>query len=82
MFFAELLVLIAMTTMIGYLASLLLCHFANTKIHGLLNLFRYSPIYAILGFVILLASSIIAGMLPIFTLQRKTPAEIVAKYDL
>ena len=82
MFFAELLVLISMTTMIGYLASLLLCHLANTKIHGLLNLFGYSPIYAILGFVILLGSSIIAGMLPIFTLQRKTPAEIVAKYDL
>lgn len=81
-FFAELLVLVFMTTMIGYLGSLLLSHFANTKIHGLLNLFRYSPIYAIGGFVILLGVSIISGMLPIFTLQRKTPAEIVSKYDL
>ena len=81
-FLVELLVLIFMTTMIGYLGSLLLCHFANRKIHGLLNLFRYSPIYALLGFFVLLLVSIIAGMLPIFTLQRKTPAEIVAKYDL
>ncbi len=82
MFFTELLVLIFMTTMIGYLASLLLCHLANKKIHGLLNLFRYSPVYALLGFIILLFVSLIAGMLPILTLQRKTPAEIVAKYDL
>ena len=81
-FFAELLVLVSLTTMIGYLCSLLLCHLANTRIHGLLNLFRYSPIYAIIGFVILLGVSIISGMLPIFTLQRKTPAEIVSKYDL
>ena len=82
MFLIELLVLIFMTTMIGYIASLLLCHLANKKIHGLLNLFRYSPIYAFVGFLILLVVSVIAGMLPIFTLQRKTPAEIVAKYDL
>lgn len=82
MFFVELIVLIFMTTMIGYLGSLLLCHFANSKIHGILNLFRYSPIYAIIGFFILLIVSVASGMLPIFTLQRKTPAEIVAKYDL
>lgn len=81
-FFAELLVLVFMTTMIGYLGSLILSHLANRKIHGLLNLFRYSPVYAIGGFVILLVVSIISGMLPIFTLQRKTPAEIVSKYDL
>jgi ABC-type antimicrobial peptide transport system permease subunit len=52
------------------------------KINGLLNVFRYSPVYAVSGFVILLGVSVISGMLPIFTLQRKTPAEIVAKYDL
>jgi len=71
-----------MTTMIGYIGSLILCHFANLKIHGLLNVFRYSPVYAFLGFVVLLLVSLISGMLPIMTLQRKTPAEIVAKYDL
>ncbi|MBP5445869.1 MAG: ATP-binding cassette domain-containing protein [Acholeplasmatales bacterium] len=81
-FFVELLVLIFMTTMIGYFASLILCHFANKKIGGLIGLFRYSPLYALGGFVVLLSVSVIAGMLPIFTLQRKTPAEIVAKYDL
>ncbi|MCR5308462.1 MAG: ABC transporter ATP-binding protein/permease [bacterium] len=82
MFLVELIVLMCMTTLIGYVASLLLCHFANMKIHGLLNLFRYSPIYAIAGFVILVGVSIISGMLPIFMLQRKTPSEIVSKYDL
>ena len=81
-FFAELLVLVTMTTMVGYLGSLVLCYFADKKIGGLLGLFRYSPLYAILGFFILYGVSIIAGMLPILTLQRKTPAEIVAKYDL
>lgn len=81
-FFAELLVLVFMTTMIGYIGSLILCHFANLKIHGLLNVFRYSPVYAFLGFVVLLLVSLISGMLPIMTLQRKTPAEIVSKYDL
>ena len=81
-FFTELLVLIFMTTMIGYFVSLILCYFANKKIGGLIGIFRYSPLYALGGFVVLLVVSIIAGMLPILTLQRKTPAEIVAKYDL
>ena len=81
-FFIELLVLIFMTTMIGYLVSLILCYFANKKIGGLIGIFRYSPLYAFGGFVILLVVSLVAGMIPIFTLQRKTPAEIVAKYDL
>ena len=81
-FLIELIVLVFMTTMLGYLVSLILCFLANQKIGGMLGLFRYSPLYAIGGFVVLLGVSIIAGMLPIFTLQRKTPAEIVAKYDL
>ena len=81
-FFVELLVLIFMTTMIGYLGSLALCFLANKKIKGLIGIFNYSPLYALGGFVVLLVVSLIAGMLPIFTLQRKTPAEIVAKYDL
>lgn len=81
-FFAELLVLITMTTMIGYIGSLILCYFADKNVGGLLGLFRYSPLYALIGFFILYGVSIIAGMLPILTLQRKTPAEIVAKYDL
>jgi len=81
-FFTELLVLIFMTTMIGYFVSLILCYFANKKIGGLIGIFRYSPLYAIGGFLVLLVVSIVAGMLPILTLQRKTPAEIVAKYDL
>ena len=81
-FFIELMVLITMTTIIGYTTSLILCHLANKKIGGLLGLFNYSPLYATLGFVVIYGVSIIAGMLPIFMLQRKTPAEIVAKYDL
>lgn len=81
-FLIELLVLITMTTIIGYVVSLLLCHLANKKIGGLLGIFNYSPLYAILGVVIIYGVSILAGMLPIFMLQRKTPSEIVAKYDL
>ena len=81
-FLIELIVLVFMTTMMGYLVSLILCFLANQKIGGLLGIFRYSPLYAIAGAVGLLGVSILAGMLPIFMLQRKTPAEIVAKYDL
>lgn len=81
-FLIELLVLITMTTAIGYIVSIVLCHLANKKIGGLLGIFNYSPLYATLGIIIIYGVSIIAGMLPIFMLQRKTPAEIVAKYDL
>jgi len=81
-FLIEIIVLICMTTMIGYVVSLGLAFIANKKIGGLLGIFRYSPLYAVGGFFILLVVSIVAGMIPILTLQRKTPAEIVAKYDL
>ena len=81
-FFIELLVLITLTTILGYLVSLGLFFLAGRRITGILGLFNYSPLYAFIGFVILYVVSIVAGMLPIFTLQRKTPAEIVAKYDL
>ena len=46
------------------------------------DFFSKNPAIPLLGVVILYAVNIIFGLLPIFTLLRKTPSEILAKYDI
>jgi len=46
------------------------------------RLFVISPISVFLGILLVYAINLVGGMLPIFMLLRKTPAQILAQYDI
>jgi hypothetical protein len=46
------------------------------------TVFFYPPAYALALFVILMGVTLLLGVLPVFMLLRKSPGEILAKYDI
>lgn len=83
-FLSEIFVLISLTSLIGYIITILLINGIFMNINSIINqkisMLSVNNIFAGVGVLYLLA--FIFGMLPIWTLLRKTPAEIVAKYDI
>ncbi len=81
-FFVESLVLTTLTVFVGYLltgAFLGVCLGISPLVK---NIFYYPLWLAIADLVILYALCIVCGTLPITSLLRKTPSEILAKYDI
>ena len=81
-YFIETLVLFTLTIFVGYLAS-------SAFVRGLMAVsnitlsFMYYPIWlAGATLVVMLIISIICGLIPIRSLLSKSPAEILAKYDI
>ena len=77
-------VLTFFTSFVGYFFITVCCSiFASiAKIYGLniINVLLYPSTYIIL--VSLLILNLIFGLLPIQLLMRKTPSEIISKYDI
>ena len=81
-FSVESLVLTALTVFPGYLiASLIMRHWLTTSL--LMGHTFYYPLWISLGvLLILLLLCLVFGTLPIMLLLKKTPSEILAKYDI
>ncbi len=81
-FFVESIVLTTLTVMIGYfLISAIMLFWATSA--PLISTILYYPLWlAAVLFVLLYALCIFCGTLPILSLLRKTPSEILAKYDI
>ena len=81
-FFIEAVVLTTLTVFLGYLAVsafLFICLGASPLVSTIL----YYPLWlAIAVLFILYGLSLFCGTLPIMSLLRKTPSEIIAKYDI
>ena len=80
-FFVEAVLLVTLTLGIGYLCtSLLIASLADAV---LFSSFFYFPIWLAVGlFVIVVAAALLFGVLPAILLLRKTPSEILSKYDI
>ena len=81
-FLTEALVLTTLTVFIGYLAtSAFICVCMNMS--SLVSTVFYYPLwYAGVVLAVLYALGLICGTIPILALLRKTPSEILAKYDI
>jgi ABC-type antimicrobial peptide transport system permease subunit len=76
-------VLTALTVLLGYITASLLLMFVITNAGSLASEFVYYPWPIAAGvLVILVGGSIFFGILPVLTLLGKTPAQIIAKYDI
>lgn len=81
-FFTEALVLATLTVLIGYLVTSVFI-FTCLKLSPLVASIFFYPLWmAGIVLAVLYALSLICGTLPIFSLLRKTPSQILAKYDI
>ncbi len=80
-FAVETTVVVALTAFVGYLLSALFLFYAQTAPYADKTFF-FPPWLAISLLVLLLAVSVFCGILPVILLLRKTPSQILSKYDV
>ncbi len=81
-FFIEALVLTVLTVLVGFLAVSAYI-FTSLSLSPLSSeIFFYPAWYALIVFVLITSLSLLCGILPIISLLRKTPSEILSKYDI
>ncbi len=81
-FFVEALVLTTLTVLGGYLLSAIFIALC-LGLSSLVSMIFFFPLwYALIVLAVLYAMCLICGTLPILTLLRRTPSEILAKYDI
>ena len=81
-FFVESLVLTVRTVFVGFLVTSVFM-FACLSMSSIVSQVIYFPLWlALADLIILVVISVLFGTLPIILLLRKTPSEILAKYDI
>lgn len=81
-FFIESLVLTVLTVVVGF-AIVSAYLFASLSLSPISSqIFFYPEWYALIVFVVITSLSLICGILPILLLLRKTPSDILSKYDI
>ena len=70
------------TVIVGYLATGVVISLALGLSPMVEEILFYPTWYALVVLVVLGAMSLLSGLLPVYALLRKTPSEILAKYDV
>ncbi len=83
-FVSDILVMVTLTSLIGYLFAMFIFQTIAANVNDTLsmNALKSSYLFSFLGVVILYVMNLIFGLFPIVMLMRKTPAEIISKYDI
>ena len=81
-FFTEALVLTTLTVLVGYLVTSAFIYVCLGLSSLVSSVFYYPVWLALTVLIVLYALSLVCGTLPILSLLRKTPSEILAKYDI
>jgi ABC-type antimicrobial peptide transport system permease subunit len=85
-YLARIIVQTTLTSVIGYVVVCAGYSFIAIKLASLggniLFNTNFVPFYLFLGLVVLYLSHILFGLIPVWNLMRKTPAEINSKYDI
>lgn len=81
-FISELLLLTAFFSLPGYLLMSYLLQQAQSGLGNFIILYNMPPFLFIGGLAIIFTFNLLTGLIPIFSLTTKTPAQILAKYDI
>jgi putative ABC transport system permease protein len=81
-FLVEVAIITTLTSLIGYIVASYGLVLASQSLLGEFSLFLVTPLTILIGMIIVYVINIIGGMFPIFLLLRKTPAQILAQYDI
>ncbi len=80
LFSCEIILIIAVSSFLGYLVgSIAVSVFEN---NGIISMVYYPWYCWIISFVLIIAVNLFVGIIPVAQLMRKTPAEIISKYDI
>ncbi|NLD26922.1 MAG: ATP-binding cassette domain-containing protein, partial [Acholeplasmataceae bacterium] len=77
-FLTEILAITLLTSIVGIIAVTWIIN----EINGLYEVIYFAWYIPLLSFVFVLVVNIITGLLPVFSLMRSTPAQILSKYDI
>ena len=81
-YFIESIVLFVCTVFVGYLLASSLASLLAKTATGTLTIVYYPWWIALATFALVFAITVVCGQIPIRSLLRKTPAQILAKYDI
>lgn len=81
MFVTEIVMISSVTSLIGYLVMTGILFKIQLISADYMDLIYISPLSIVAGLVLIYGVNIIAGLIPVSNLIRKTPAEIFSKYD-
>jgi ABC-type lipoprotein export system ATPase subunit/ABC-type antimicrobial peptide transport system permease subunit len=81
MFVTEIVLITTITSMIGYLATSYVMYRVQLLAEDFWDGIYISFFSIVVGIIIIYLVNIIAGLIPVSNLLRKTPAEILSKYD-
>ena len=80
-FLSEILLVTTLTSLPGYILSAYIFYSIQEAGGGIVEYMNYSLISMTLGVLFVYAINIFSGLLPVTNLLRKTPAEILSRYD-
>lgn len=81
-FVIEILILTTITTLVGYGIATYGFSLLSNSFLGELNLFNVTFLSVIGGIGVAYVANLLAGLLPVWLLLNKTPAQILSKYDM
>jgi putative ABC transport system permease protein len=81
-FLVEIFVLTTITTLIGFIIASIGMARLQEGLLGQFNFFYVNTLSVIIGIILAYLINMIAGLLPVFNLLKKTPAQILAQYDI
>lgn len=81
-FIVEIVLITTITTFIGFSLMSYILVLINRGFIGMFASFKVNPLTYLSGVFIVYSLNLIAGLLPVITLLRKTPAEILSQYDI
>lgn len=81
MFVTEIVFITTITSLIGYIAMTIILWRIQILAENFLALIYISPLSVVAGIVLIYLVNIVSGLIPVSNLLRRTPAEILSKYD-
>ncbi|VEU82392.1 ATP-binding cassette domain-containing protein [Acholeplasma hippikon] len=81
-FVAEILLIVTVSTFIGFLAMSYILHSVSNTSLASFVVFRVDLVSLFIGTLVVYGLNLIVGVLPLLTLLRKTPSQIISTYDM
>lgn len=81
-FIIEIIILTTVSTLIGYIVATLLLSKLSAGLLGELSFIIVTPVTIFSGLILVYGLNVLAGIMPVYFLLRKTPAQILSQYDI
>lgn len=81
-FLVEIFVITTISTLVGYILATMALNRLQEGVLGNFNFFLVTPLSIGAGILVAYAINMLAGILPVYLLLQKTPAQILSQYDI